>query len=290
MARRRMIDPNFWQSEDVSKLSLTQRLLLIGLFSNADDEGKLRGKPAFVRSIIFPYDDISIADVEEALNQIESIGTIIQYEVSGSQYIKLINWEKFQRVDKPQPSLIPDPVEEKEQESNKNKAKNSSKNESMNESKNDSDDQNEHTSTDSCLKEKKLKEVKRKEVSTDDSNESFQELIKELKTMLKDFTEADEPAIQLYLNQGMEREVITLAFERTLMQATAPTVKYAKRILNDWFYKGLLTKEKIEEEDPPKGSERAAPSPQQPSTYDLKVEAQDVWLNHKGDPNAAPGI
>lgn len=96
MARRRMIDPNFWQSEDVAKLNIRQRLLFVGLFSNADDEGKLRGNPAFVRSLIFPYEDISISDIEDDLNIIEKVASLSQYEVEGNKYIKLINWTKFQ--------------------------------------------------------------------------------------------------------------------------------------------------------------------------------------------------
>ena len=140
MARRRMIDPNFWESEDVSKLTIRQRLLLIGLFSNADDEGKIRGNPAFVRSAVFRYDDFTLSDIEQDLNMIESIGSIEQYDVCGSRYIRLVNWKKFQRVDKPQPSVIPNPV----------------RNDSENDSENGSD-------TDSCLKEEKGKEVKGEE-------------------------------------------------------------------------------------------------------------------------------
>ncbi len=33
MARKRMIDPNIWQSEDFSKLSTLGKLVFIGLFS-----------------------------------------------------------------------------------------------------------------------------------------------------------------------------------------------------------------------------------------------------------------
>ena len=152
MARRRMIDPNIWQSEDVSKLTIRQRLLLIGLFSNADDEGKLRGHPAFVRSTVFPYEDIAIADMQDDLNAIEEIGTITQYEVDGDKYIILNNWLKFQRVDKPQPSMIPDPISptnnddiEPPGEEGKNHSKNGSENGSKNSSR---------------LKEKKRKEDK----------------------------------------------------------------------------------------------------------------------------------
>ena len=53
MARKRMIDPNIWESEDFSKLSVLARLVFIGIFSNADDDGRGRGKSAYLKSIIF---------------------------------------------------------------------------------------------------------------------------------------------------------------------------------------------------------------------------------------------
>ena len=42
MARKRMIDPGIWQSEDFAKMSTLGKLVFIGLFSNADDEGRGR--------------------------------------------------------------------------------------------------------------------------------------------------------------------------------------------------------------------------------------------------------
>lgn len=108
MARRRMIDPNFWQSEDISKLSIRQRLLVVGLFSNADDEGKGRASIPYIRSIVFPYDDIPVKDLAQDLIVIAENVSICLYEVDGNSYYKFTNWEKWQRVDKPQPSLLPD--------------------------------------------------------------------------------------------------------------------------------------------------------------------------------------
>ena len=40
MARKRMIDPAIWQSQDFSRLSMLAKLVFIGLFSYADDEGR----------------------------------------------------------------------------------------------------------------------------------------------------------------------------------------------------------------------------------------------------------
>lgn len=111
MARRRMIDPNFWQSEDISNLSIFSRLLFIGMFSNADDEGRGRANINYLRSSIFPYDDITTKQVEAALEEIATHTSITLYVVEGNQYYLFQNWSKWQRVDKPKSSLIPLPDE-----------------------------------------------------------------------------------------------------------------------------------------------------------------------------------
>lgn len=109
MARKRMIDPNIWCSEDVSKLSITARYLLIGMISNADDFGKGRANASYLRSIIFPYDDIKSSVIEKALNEISKNISIQFYSINENQYYKFINWSKWQKVDHPANSIIPEP-------------------------------------------------------------------------------------------------------------------------------------------------------------------------------------
>ena len=112
MARRRMIDPNFWNSEDVSELTFFGRLLFIGLVSNADDEGKGRANPNYVKSLIFPYDDVRVAEVEKALSEISQKTSVILYTVDGKKFYKFTNWKKWQSIDRPQPSTLPEPTQE----------------------------------------------------------------------------------------------------------------------------------------------------------------------------------
>ena len=57
MPRRRLIRPDFWTDSRVSLLSRDERLLLIGMISHADDEGRLMGRPSYLRSVIFADDD-----------------------------------------------------------------------------------------------------------------------------------------------------------------------------------------------------------------------------------------
>ena len=109
MARKRMIDPNIWQSEDVAKLTVMGRYLFIGMISNADDEGKGRANPNYLKSMIFPYDDMRVAEVEKALSEISHNTSVQFYQVGGNQYYRFLNWAKWQKVEKPSPSMIPDP-------------------------------------------------------------------------------------------------------------------------------------------------------------------------------------
>ena len=57
LARQRFIHPDIWNDKKIAKLSFTERLFFIGCFSNADDEGRMIGDPAYLRAIIFKYDD-----------------------------------------------------------------------------------------------------------------------------------------------------------------------------------------------------------------------------------------
>ncbi len=108
MARKRMIDPSIWESEDFSKLSYLGRLLWIGLFSNADDEGRGKANVAYLKSHLFAYDEeLSVSDVEKALKEIESEMSIRFYEVDGKRFYQLTKWDKFQTINKPTPSQIP---------------------------------------------------------------------------------------------------------------------------------------------------------------------------------------
>lgn len=110
MARKRMIDPNIWESEDFNSLSLLSRLIFIGLFSNADDEGRGRANPVYVKSILFPYDEkIRVTDVDNSLQEIANRMSITFYSHNGNKYYALSNWDKWQSIQKKKESIFPAP-------------------------------------------------------------------------------------------------------------------------------------------------------------------------------------
>ena len=107
MARKRMIDPNIWESQSFNRLSMMARMLFIGLFSNADDEGRGVAHPARLRSTVFPYDDIPLDEIAAAMNECAAQVGVRFYDVNGDQFYQLENWLKWQRIDKPAPSNYP---------------------------------------------------------------------------------------------------------------------------------------------------------------------------------------
>ena len=109
MARKRMIDPNIWQSEDFSKLSTLGKLVFIGLFSLADDEGRGRSNPVYLKSTLFPYEEgIRSTDIDKTLSEISSNMSVIFYSCDGSSYYSLYNWNAWQKIDRPTESKIPE--------------------------------------------------------------------------------------------------------------------------------------------------------------------------------------
>lgn len=108
MARKRMVDPSIWQSEDFSKLSTLAKLVFIGLFSLADDEGRGRANPTYLKSSLFPYNEnLRSTDIEKTLSEISSNMSVVFYECNGSSYYSLLSWYIFQRIDKPTSSQLP---------------------------------------------------------------------------------------------------------------------------------------------------------------------------------------
>lgn len=112
MARKRMIDPSIWSDDGMAQLTPRQQLLYIGLISNADDTGRLKGSTVAIR-LMCPtvyYGESDDTEIENDLRTIlEVMGKIRRYVVDGKPYLEFRNYRTWQRIDKPQPSKLPEP-------------------------------------------------------------------------------------------------------------------------------------------------------------------------------------
>ena len=117
MARSRNIKPGFFQNEDLQELDFATRLFFIGLWTEADKEGRLEDRPKKLKNALFPADDV---DVEKMLEGLAVYGFISRYERAGKKIIQIVKWAKHQNPHRREaPSTLPaetDEVVEEEQQ------------------------------------------------------------------------------------------------------------------------------------------------------------------------------
>lgn len=112
MARSRIIKPGFFRNEDLAELPAMTRLLFAGLWTLADKEGRLEDRPKRIRADVFPYDDLTGADVHSMLHELAVGGFIERYSAAGVQVIAIVKWHDHQQPHhKEADSELPGPEE-----------------------------------------------------------------------------------------------------------------------------------------------------------------------------------
>lgn len=104
MARIRSIHPGLWTDSAFVGMSQAARLLLIGIWNEADDYGVIAWKPLDLKIRLAPGDNINAAEV---MGEIAEAGFLVQISRAGKLYGVVKNFRKFQRPKNPSAPLIP---------------------------------------------------------------------------------------------------------------------------------------------------------------------------------------
>ena len=96
MSRIRSIKPDFFLDEDLSELSFQDRIAFIGLWCQADREGRLEDRPKYLKALIFPYDNSKMNECLDRLSNGDK-PFINRYNVDNRGYIQINNFLKHQR-------------------------------------------------------------------------------------------------------------------------------------------------------------------------------------------------
>lgn len=108
MAKIRTIKPAFWEDEKIAALPFEARLLYIGTWNYADDIGVLRGSCTFLRTHIFPYDDITVADVRQWVSLLIRAGFLASVSYEDEDYLVILRFNKHQNINRPSaPAFMP---------------------------------------------------------------------------------------------------------------------------------------------------------------------------------------
>ncbi len=107
MARIRSIKPEFFTNDEIALLDPLTRLLFIGLWTQADRDGRMVDRPRRLKAVLMPYDE---CDIDAMLDALCASGHIMRYELAGQRYIQVLNFRKHQSPHlKENPSTIPAP-------------------------------------------------------------------------------------------------------------------------------------------------------------------------------------
>lgn len=114
MARARNIKPRFFTNEHLSECSPLARLLFIGLWCEADREGRLEDRPKRLKVALLPYDDCAVDDL---ITELAQKGFVRRYRVAGTPYLAIDNFRRHQQPHhKEVASVIPAPEQADTQE------------------------------------------------------------------------------------------------------------------------------------------------------------------------------
>ena len=106
MPRIRTIKPSFWTDEKIGKLPVGARLLFIGLWNLADDEGIVVWNASYIRGQLFPYDvKITMVSIKQWMDNIASLKLVAVLEdAQKNSYGYIRAWHKHQVINRPQPT------------------------------------------------------------------------------------------------------------------------------------------------------------------------------------------
>ena len=102
----RYIRDSILTSDSINQLTPFQETLFYRLIVTVDDFGRFDGRIAVLRSHMFPLKEFDTKaendafrnDISSAMDKLAELGMIIRYEVMGRPYIRIANWDNYQRV------------------------------------------------------------------------------------------------------------------------------------------------------------------------------------------------
>lgn len=104
--RIRQIKPQFWENEKLGGLSRDARLLAIGLISYSDDEGYFNANERLIMTRLFPFEEETL-NIGEMLAGLEGIDYVrFHAGQDGRTYGQIVNWQRHQKTNRPNPSKI----------------------------------------------------------------------------------------------------------------------------------------------------------------------------------------
>ena len=110
MPRIRSIHPDACDSEKLSSLSDSAERTFFRLLTHTDDEGRGEDRPKLLAAKLYPlHDDKDAGTVDADLDELQSIGLVVRYEVGGKRFYAIPTFTDWQNPRHPTASKLPGP-------------------------------------------------------------------------------------------------------------------------------------------------------------------------------------
>lgn len=108
----RIIRESICTSETLNQLTDFEERFWHRLIVNCDDYGRFDARPAILKGRLFPLmDGKTQRNIADALDKLASVGLVDLYEVDGKPFLRVVTWDKYQRI-RAKRSKFPEPSEE----------------------------------------------------------------------------------------------------------------------------------------------------------------------------------
>lgn len=101
MPRIRTIKPKFWDDLKIAKLSRDARLIFIGTWNFADDNGVIIGDQAWLKSKILPFDTLTAGTFDKWLKELESLGMLTRITYREETFYHIASFTHHQVINRP---------------------------------------------------------------------------------------------------------------------------------------------------------------------------------------------
>jgi hypothetical protein len=108
MPRIRTIKPDFWTDPKIGKLKRDERLLFIGLWNLADDQGVVKSSSAYIKGQLFTYDEeLRITTVDLWLTSLVKALMIVPFNHNEEGYYVIRTFKDHQLINRPSRPRFP---------------------------------------------------------------------------------------------------------------------------------------------------------------------------------------
>lgn len=106
----RIIRESICTNEQIDQLNAFEETVFYRLIVNVDDYGRMDGRPAVLRSRLFPLKNYRDSQIEAALITLASVELVEMYSVHGKPFVRLSGWDRNQAI-RAKKSKYPSPEE-----------------------------------------------------------------------------------------------------------------------------------------------------------------------------------